>query len=86
MGFGQIDFCEAPWGICKHESSCSAGRLFAFIGRIKKEKKFALSVDKPHCPQEHGREADEGLPTAQKIRDREIRDQDEKLPVRADLP
>lgn len=33
-----------------------------------------------------GREADEGLPTAQKIRDREIRDQDEKLPVRADLP
>lgn len=51
------------------------------------KKKKICSVDKPHCPQERGMEADEGLPTGQKIRDRMIRDQDEKLlPVRTDLP
>ena len=43
MGFGHIDFCETPWGICKYESPSSAGRLFAFTGRIR--KKFALSTN-----------------------------------------
>lgn len=39
MVFGQIDFCETPWGVCKYESSCSFGCLFAFTGRIKRRRK-----------------------------------------------
>lgn len=74
MVFGQIDFCETPWGVCKYESSCSVGCLFAFTGRIKRRKKPALPADKLHCPQECGREGDEGLPTGEKIRGREIKD------------
>lgn len=73
MAFGQIDFCEAPWGVCKYESSCSVGSLFAFTGRIKRRKKSDLSADKLHRPQECGREGDEGLPTGEKIRVREMK-------------
>lgn len=52
---------------------------------LKKKKICSVCRQTPLSPGA-GREADEGLPTGQKIRDREIGDQDEKLPVRTDLP
>lgn len=50
----------------------------------KEDRIIALSADKLPRSQECGREGDEGLLTGEKIRGREIKDQGEKLPGRAD--